>query len=204
MRKTAWGLKFEKNLYDQKYVFKMQERANPIVSLTFPLSLLSFSVTRWPSAPFSFHFSLTPLHPSSFFIYLFPFLFHLFALLPHISSALFIVWRPLRSPLMLFCALRVRFFVRFHTSCAILTISIQMPSLRSDWDDTKISFASRTMFIFIHISFPYWFITNSCALQYIYFFLCTSSQHFLRHNLIYIHFLSLLTFSFSYTLLNTC
>jgi len=57
---------------------------SPLYSVSFPLFLLSFPVTRWPSAPFSLYFSL----PTISFV-VFPFSFHLFTLLlPHASLPL--------------------------------------------------------------------------------------------------------------------
>lgn len=96
------------------------------------LSLSSFPVTRWPSASFSPLFSLTRLHPSSFFFsYLFPFSLHRFALLlPHASlplslsfDVLFPVFKVSINALLRVC---VCAFSRFRASCAARSYNLHI------------------------------------------------------------------------------
>lgn len=192
IHKTEWSIK---KIWTIKNLFsscKGGKRSFPVVSLTF---LLVCSICF--SSPFlsldgllpSFllHFSFTWLHSSSRFS-LFLLSFHLFS---RISSALFIVWRPLRSPLMLFCAFAwalLRNFVLFALFLYDFNLHSNVEfAIRWKCENLFLSATYDTHYRFL---FPDWFIV--CSLIYLRFLF--KSSIFVWNNI----FKKLFTFLFTH------
>lgn len=169
----------------------MQERkegVNPVISLTFPLissvSLSSFSVTRWPSAPSPFTFPSPDYILRRFSTISFP--SYSISSLPfsRISSALFIVWRPLRSPLMPFCEFACALFRDFVPLAPFLQspykcrvcdpIETTRNLLRVTGD---VYFCTHLFSLLIYYEF-------TCSLIYLLPF-CSTLQYFIWNDLLY-------------------